>query len=283
MKLVGKILVTGGFGIVGGYVEEVFSNNKVILTNKNSLDVSNRNGVENKIKRIRPDLIIHLAAITDVDLCENNERLAMKVNFEGTENVVNVCKAYDIPLLYISTSAVFDGKSPNGYSELDSTNPSNVYAKTKLLGENAIIKTLNKYIIVRAGWMIGDGKRQKKFISYIIDRIKREETIRVVNDKFGTITYAKDLLAFAKERLEKSEFGLYHYGCKGICSRYEIACLVRDIVNNKSNVIPVASKEFQKQFFAPRPTYEVLQSIKIPFKENWDTVIKDYIRNETFV
>lgn len=283
IKFDNKILVTGGYGTVGSYVKEVFNNSNVILTDQDSMDITRLEMIKNTIESVRPDVILHLAAITDVDLCERNEVLAEKVNFRGTENIARVCKTYDIPLVYISTSAVFDGKSPNGYSELDSPKPSNVYAKTKLLGEKAIIETLNKYLIIRAGWMIGGGNREKKFISYIVAKIKKGETIRAVNDKFGTIAYAKDLLDFAKKRLENSEFGLYHYGCKGICSRYEIACLVRDIVNNNSKVIPVASKEFQKQFPAPRPTHEVLQSIKIPFKKNWDTVIKDYIRNEIIV
>jgi len=275
-----EILVTGGFGTVASYVKEVFNNSNVILTNKDSMDVTKPEVVQNTIESVDPDIVLHLAAITDVDLCERDEALAEKVNFRGTENVARICKVYDIPLIYISTSAVFDGKNSNGYSELDSPNPSNVYAKTKLFGEKAIIKTLNRYLIIRAGWMIGGGKKEKKFLSYIVDKIKKGETIRAVNDKFGTVTYAKDLLAFAKERLIKSEFGLYHYGSKGVCSRYDIASLIRDILNKKSKIVSVSSQEFKTKFPAPRPKYEVVRSVKIPFRRSWDEVIREYIANE---
>lgn len=275
-----KILVTGGYGTVGGYVREVFKNSMVILTDQDSMDITRLEMVQNTIDSVRPDIVFHLAAITDVDLCEKNEDLAMKVNFKGTENIVNVCKTYDIPLLYISTSAVFDGKNSSGYSEIDSPNPSNIYAKTKLLGEKAIIKTLNKYLIIRAAWMIGGGKRGKKFMSYIADKIKAGEIVRVVDDKFGTITYAKDLLNFAKERLASSEFGLYHYGCKGVCSRYDIACLVKNILNRNAKIVPVLSQEFKNKFSAPRPKYEVIRSTKISLEKSWDEVITEYITNE---
>ncbi len=275
-----KVLVTGGYGTVGSYVREVFKNSTVMLTGHKTMDITKLKIVKDTVEKFKPNVILHLAAITNVDLCEKNEELAMRVNYEGTANIAEVCKIFDIPLLYISTSSVFDGKKSKYNLETDHTYPSNIYAKTKLLGEKEITNKLKNFLIIRAGWMIGGGKKDKKFISYIIDKIKSGETVYAVNDKFGTITYAKDLLNFAKEKLIKSEFGLFHYGSKGICSRYDIACLVRDMLNKSTKIIPVSSEKFNNIFSAPRPKYEVIGSSRISFQKNWNAVIKDYVNNE---
>lgn len=282
IKLNSKILVTGGMGTVASYAKAVFRNDAVFVMGKGDLDVTKIENVEKVFKKIKPATIIHLAALTNVDFCEKNPDQASKVNADGTKNIALMAKKYHVPLVYISTSAVFDGKKlPNeGYSEEDKPKPVNIYAQTKLLGEETIKKTVNNYIIVRGAWMIGGGKKEKKFISYIFDKIKNGETLKVVNDRFGTLTYAKDLLAFVKERLKKKEFGLYHFGATGMCSRYDIANFIKTELNSKATIIPVSSKEFINQFPAPRPTYEVIKSIKFPFKSSWQNVLKRYIKSD---
>jgi len=281
-KIFKKILVTGGLGTVGGYVQKAFKNSEVCLMDKNDLDITQKRQVEKKIRKLKPDLIIHLAALTDVDFCEKEKSQAMKVNFQGTKNVASICQSVNIPLIYISTAAVFDGKSPpvGGYTEDDFPHPINTYARTKLLGEKVIQSMLNQFLIIRVGWLIGGGKKEKKFISFILGRIQKGETVKVVNDKFGTIAYAQDLLTFIKQRLVNSEFGLYHFGCLGVCSRFDIAQTIRDLLNKKAKIIPVSSKEFEKKFPAPRPQWEVLQSRKIPFQQPWEVVVKNYIKKE---
>lgn len=277
-----KILVTGGLGTLGGYVPNVFSRSKVILMGKESLDVTKKNQVAEQIDKYRPDFLIHLAAITNVDLCEKERSLAMNVHVWGMENVVWVCKKYNIPLIYISTAAVFDGKNPpfGGYRENDTPKPSNFYGETKLLGEKIIQKTLKRFLIVRVGWLIGGGRKEKKFISYITDTIQKRGTVHAVNDIVGTIAYAKDLMVFIKERIARSEFGLYHFGCKGVCSRFDIANILKEALNKKAKIIPVPQASFSKDFFAPRPQKEILQSIRIPFTEPWNLVLKRYIKTE---
>lgn len=277
-----SIMVTGGYGTLGGYVLQVFSDSKVILTGRESLDVTKKEQIIRKVEEHKPDLLIHLAAITNVDLCEKDHVLAMSVNTYGTEKVVDVCKAYNIPLVYISTAAVFDGKNPppGGYRETDNPHPINFYGETKLLGEKIIKRGLKKFLIVRVGWLIGGGKKEKKFISYITETIRKGESVEVVSDIFGTIAYAKDLIAFIKERMARSEFGLYHFGCLGVCSRFDIANILRLEINKKAKVIPVSYKMFRKEFFAPRPQREILQSMKIPFTEPWALTLRRYIKTE---
>lgn len=282
IKLNSKILVTGGMGTVGSYVKAIFNEGAVFIMGKMDLDVTKIDKVNKVFNKIKPTAIIHLAALTNVDLCEKNPNLAKQINIIGTKNIVSMAKKYDIPLVYISTSAVFNGKEliNEGYSEKDIPQPVNIYAKTKLLGEKIVQQNIKNYIIVRGAWMIGGGKKEKKFISYIFNKIKNGDTVQVVNDKFGTLTYAKDLLEFVKERLSKKEFGLYHFGSTGMCSRYDIANFIKNALKSQSIIEPVSSKEFIKQFPAPRPIYEVIKSVNFPFKKSWQSVLRKYVEKD---
>lgn len=277
-----KILVTGGYGAIGSYVPTTFNKSKVVLTGKDELDVSKKIHVINQMKKHNPDLIIHLAALTDVDLCEKKKKLAMDINFRGTKYVASVCKQYKIPLVYISTSVVFDGKSsPSvGYTEEDKTDPVNTYGKTKLLGEEIIIKMVKNYLIIRIGWLIGGGKKEKKFIKHVFQKIKNGETVYAVNDIFGTIAYGKDLMRFIKERLDNNEFGLYHFASSGICTRFDMTVLLKNILNSNSRVIPVSVVQFKQTFPAPRPKHQVLKSIKKPINKSWQDALAEYVKTE---
>lgn len=277
-----KILVTGGYGSIGSYVAQIFNKSKVILAGKDSLDVSKKNHILKHVNKYTPDLIIHLAALTDVDLCEKKKKLAMDINFNGTKHVASVCKKYNIPLVYISTAVVFDGKNPplNGYTEEDIPSPINVYGKTKLMGEEIIKSLLKKFLIVRIGWLIGGGKKEKKFIKHVFQKIKNGETIYAVNNIFGTLIYGKDVVRFIKERLKNNEFGLYHLACSGICSRFDMALALKFILNSKSKIIPVNAKKFEGAFPAPRPKKQVLRSIKKSINKSWKDSLGEYVRNE---
>lgn len=277
-----KILVTGGHGSIGSYVSQIFNKSRVILTGKDSLDVSKKSQVIRYVNKYKPDLIIHLAALTDVDFCEKNRQLAIDINFKGTKHVVYACKQKNIPLVYISTAVVFDGKNspPNGYTETDIPSPINVYGKTKLMGEKIIKDLLKKFLIVRIGWLIGGGKKEKKFIRHVLQKIKNGKTIYAVNDIFGTLVYGKDVVKFIKERLKNNELGLYHLSCSGICSRYDIALALKSILNSKSTIIPVRAEKFKETFPAPRPKRQALISIKKPISKSWNEALEEYVRSE---
>lgn len=277
-----KILVTGGYGAIGSYTQTIFNKSKVILRGKASLDVSKKIHVIKQVEKYRPDLIMHLAALTDVDLCERKKKLAMDINFRGTKHVASVCKQYNIPLVYISTSVVFDGEnSPSvGYTEKDKTAPINIYGKTKLLGEEIIKKLVKNYLIVRIGWLIGGREKEKKFIKHVFQKIKNGETVYAVNDIFGTIAYGKDLMKFIKERLEKNEFGLYHFASSGICSRFDMTLKLKAILRSKSKIIPVSAVRFKNTYPAPRPRHQVLISIKKPITKPWQDALSEYVNTE---
>lgn len=275
-----KILVTGGGGAIGSYVSDVFKDSTVILTNKDTLNITKKSQVLEQVKKHNPDLIIHLAALTNVDFCEQHKSLAKKINFQGTENVALVCKKFNIPLVYISTATVFDGKNPpdGGYTEDDKPFPINIYGKTKLLGEEVVKKNLTNYIIVRIGWLVGGKENDNFFISYMSKKILRGEDIFAVNDIFGTVASARGMLNFVKEKLDRGETGLFHFACTGVCSRYDIALVLRDILNPKVKVSPVSAQSFKNEFPAPRPRYQVIQSKKHVLKQSWKDTLKEYVR-----
>lgn len=280
MKIKQKILITGGEGVVANYVKNSLRSKYLIFNpSHKQLDITNAKVINKYFLQKKPDIVIHLAAKTNVDDCEIKAKEAYLVNSEGTKKIALACKKYKSFMIYISTSAVFNGEKRH-FFEYSNENPINIYGKSKLLGEMHVKKILNKYLIIRAGWMIGGGKQEKKFISYIIRQRKSKKTIEAVNDRFGTITYAKDLADFIKLSLKNNRSGLYHFGSKGAPSRYDIAKKVVQLMGGKTKVIPVKSDKFMGSFFAPRPKFEVILSKKISYKNNWETSVENYLKNE---
>ena len=275
--------------MVGSYVREVFTDFDLTMTDIRGahtyLNVEDSSSVQKLIDKVRPDYVLHLAAATDVDRCELEPEWAKRVNVEGTKNVALGCKKLNIPMIYISTGAVFNGEKKKPYIETDGISPSNKYGVSKYQGEKVVESTLSCFYIVRASWMIGGGKNDKKFVRKIMDKIMSEvKSIKVVNDKFGSITYAKDLLYGIKELIKTDRFGIYHMTNGGIHSRYDIA---KEMINilGKSNVeiAPVSSGEFPLP--APRGRSEAMENhnlglINLNYMRPWKDVLKEYIATE---
>lgn len=274
-----KILITGGKGVLAGYVKKVFKDDIVFAPGHKGLDVTDKKAIGRFFKKHKPDIVIHLVAKTNVDECEKNPKEAFLVNSEGTKNMVEACKKGKAFLVYVSTAAVFNGRK-DCFCEDDKKNPVNIYGQSKLRGEEYIQKILKDFLILRAGWLIGGGKKEKKFISYIVKQLRKKKKLEVVNDKFGTITHAKELADFIKEALEDKKSGVYHFGSRGSPSRFDIAKEIVSLLGQKVTILPVSSEKFKDVFFAPRPTHEVIRSKKIAFKRTWQESLKDYIRNE---
>ena len=154
-------------------------------------DITNRKSVANIVYRIKPDIVIHAAAWTDVDGCELNKKKAYKINSEGTKNVALACRTANAPLIYISTDFVFDGKKNRPYAEADRPNPISVYGGSKYKGEIYIKRILRRYYILRTSWLYG--RNGRNFVDIIIDKAKKERALKVVNDQIGSPTYTKDL------------------------------------------------------------------------------------------
>jgi len=287
-----RILVTGAAGMVGSYVRDVFSDHQLYLTDlvemdKDciSLDVCNPVAIIDTVKKIKPDLVLHLAAATDVDRCQLEPDWAHTVNSIGTQNIALACQATNALLVYVSTGNVFPGDKKIEYTEFDEPGPINVYGESKLAGEQIVKSLLNRYYIVRAGWMIGGGEKDKKFVGKIARMIiEGNSSLKAVNDKYGSPTYARDLLNGISKLVDTGYYGLYHMVNPGIASRYQISEALSDVLEYPDvEIESVSSEHFPTP--APRIRMEALRNYKLEllgydWMRPWEDALKDYVVSE---
>ena len=220
-----------------------------------------------------------------MEYCELNQDDAYLTNTTSVENAVYIANQLNIPILYISTAGIFDGKQEL-YDDWDMPNPLGVYARSKYMGERYVIENCSKYIICRAGWMMGGGPgKDKKFISKLVKQLvdgKRE--LFIVNDKDGTPTFTIDFAKNVKLLFEKEYWGLYNLVCKGQTSRYEVAVELVKLLGLEGQVslIEVSSDYFAETYFALRPPSERLVNKKLDLRNlnimrDWKVALKEYI------
>jgi len=237
------------------------------------------------VKKFKPDYLFHLGAYTDLEYCELHPDDTYKTNTTSIENAVYITNELKIPLLYISTAGIFDGKK-EVYDDWDQPNPLGVYARAKYAGEKFVIENSEKYLVCRAGWMMGAGpKKDKKFIQKIMKQLKEgKKELLIVNDKDGTPTYTHDFAKNTKLLLEKEMWGLYNMVCGGQTSRLEVATEMIKLLGleKKVKITPVSSTHFKKEYFAERPPNERLVNKKLGLREmnimrNWKVALKEYL------
>ena len=273
-----KILITGASGMLGYDLQETLKNHELILFNSKTLDITNKQIVNEKIGKIEPDIVINAAAYTNVDACEKNYDDAYKVNALGPKNLAKVCKELDIPLVHISTDYVFNGEKNTPLKEEDEIGPKTAYGKTKLEGEIFIQETCNKYFIIRTAWLYGCNGNN--FVKTMLELAKNNNEINVVNDQVGSPTYTFDLAIAISKIIETDDYGSYHLTNSGSCSWYEFSKEIFKLSNINIKVNPVSTEEFPRP--APRPKYSVLSDekwINKGFKplRNYKEALKDYL------
>lgn len=189
------------------------------------MDITDKNAVSEKIRKLHPDAVIHCAAWTAVDLAEDDDKVekVRAINAGGTANIASVCKELDCKMMYISTDYVFDGQGTTPWEpDCRDYKPLNVYGQTKLEGELAVSSLLEKFFIVRIAWVFG--KNGKNFIKTMLNVAKNHDTLRVVNDQIGTPTYTYDLARLLVDMMETDKYGYYHAtnaelsACGGDCT-----------------------------------------------------------------
>lgn len=285
-----RALVTGANGMLGSALCPILSQNgyevfptdiKTENSEINFLNVNKLTNVETFIIDTKPDIVFHLAAETDVDKCEIDYNHAYEANTCGTRNIALACKKHDILMVYISTCGVFDGKKEQPYTEFDEPNPISVYTKSKYEGEKIVVNTLKKYFIFRAGWMIGGGQKDKKFVAKILELLKTKNRLTVVNDKRGCPTLTKDFAECIVKVIKLGHYGLYHVTNKGSASRYDIACKIVEYLGRKDVIVqPISSAAFPLP--APRPDSEVADNYKLRLlgieMRSWEDALEDYLK-----
>lgn len=210
------------------------------------LDITDTEEVNRVISGLEPDVVIHCAAWTAVDMAEDddNVELVRNVNAHGTENIAKACKNIDAKMIYISTDYVFDGQGTKPWSpDCKDYKPLNVYGQTKLEGELAVSSILDKYFIVRIAWVFG--LNGKNFIKTMINVGKSHDEVRVVNDQIGTPTYTLDLSRLLVDMIETEKYGYYHVtNDGGYISWYDFTKEIYKQYGLDTKVIPVTTEEY---------------------------------------
>lgn len=241
-----------------------------------------------QVEEFQPDFLFHIGAITSLEYCEENIDETYLYNTISVENAVSIANNMNIPLLYISTAGIFDGNKEL-YDDWDQPNPLGVYARSKYLGERFVCENANRFLVCRAGWMMGGGpKKDKKFIQKIMNQLKSGvEELFIVNDKDGTPTYTVDFANNVKLLIEEESWGLYNMVCGGETSRLEVAEEILTILGLKNTVkiTEVDSSYFQKEYFAERPPNERLTNKKLNLRNlnrmrDWRVALREYLEKD---
>lgn len=282
-----RTLITGCGGMLGEAVAPVFERAgwdvfpTDIKPGWKHLDVCDPVEAWHVSGSIAPDLIVHMAALTDLEYCEANPHEAWLTNHYGTRVMAELAKEWDVPLVYIGTAGIFDG-ARESYGENDDPHPLNQYGSTKLLGE-AVARQWQKSYIVRAGWMMG-GALDHKFVSLIRAQL-HAETIYAVTDRLGSPTYTYDFARNLLALVATNEYGTYHMTCEGDPSRYDVAREIVRLSGSTARVVRVKSNYFPT-FFAPRPPCEALRNdglraLGLNLMRPWQDALGDYARSWT--
>lgn len=287
-----KIYIAGCGGMLGAAVYDLLSSVATVCAT--DIDVNERwlsyadlrdySSISQSILDFSPDAIINLAAITDMEECERDQTNAWLTNALGAENVALMASRLDVPHIYISTAGIFGGEK-EFFNDFDLPNPLSIYAKSKYAGEMFIKQHLEKYYVVRAGWMMGGGPRKdKKFINKIYKQLVAGKTeLAVVDDKLGTPTYTVDFAKGLLKLLESDLYGVYNQVCPGSCSRYDVAVRFIQLMGIEKSITVrrVQSDFFYKEYFAPRPASEKLINMKLTARNlmvmrDWETCLVEY-------
>jgi len=245
-----RVLITGAKGQLGRALEAALGDADLTLIDLPEYDILDRPGFNRTVADYKPDVVIHCAAFTNVDGCTRDPDLAYRVNALGTRNVALACQGVNCPIVCISTNEVFDGRKSEPYSEFDTPNPINVYACSKLAGEQFVRDLLDKFYIVRTAWLYGQGG--SNFVTKIIQLADTHGKLRVVNDEIGSPTYASDLAQAIVQLIGTGVYGVYHFVNGGIASRYDFACKILELTGRANMPVePISSAEFQRASAPP--------------------------------
>lgn len=248
------------------------------------LDITDAQAVSKVIAEIKPAAVIHCAAWTAVDAAEEEENKAkvFAINVDGTKNITESCKKLDCKMMYISTDYVFNGQGTEPWQpDCNEYAPLNVYGESKLQGELAVAKALEKYFIVRIAWVFG--KNGNNFIKTMLNVGKKFDTLRVVNDQIGTPTYTFDLAKLLVDMIETEKYGYYHATNEGsYISWYDFACEIFKQAGYATKVVPVTTEEYGLSK-AKRPFNSRLDKSKLIEKgfeplPDWKDALRRYLK-----
>jgi dTDP-4-dehydrorhamnose reductase len=258
-----KLLITGASGLLGTKLCEIaliknhevysaYSQHRPLYGTPVKLDILDLKAEQQILDKIKPQGVVHAAALTDVDKCEMEKELAWKTNVEATTNLVRLCKEHDAYLVYVSTDYVFDGEKGT-YKEMDDPAPINHYGLTKLKGEEAV-QTLDKYCIVRGSVIYGSTPATGKtnFALWLLDKLRKKEEVKIITDQWNSPTLNVSMAEMILQILEKRVNGIFHLAGATRLSRYEFAEHLAETFNLDPKYIKPVQSEHIK-WIAKRP------------------------------
>lgn len=279
-----KVAIIGSRGQLGSDLVKVFEGETVLPLAHENIEVTDYDSCA-KLRDLTPDVVINTAAFHKTDACEDDPSKAFNVNAVGSKNVAQICKEIGAAYVYISTDYVFDGAKERPYTENDPPNPINTYGISKVAGEH-YAKFSDKYYIIRVSSLFGVAGASGKggnFVETMIQKAKKREEIKVVDDMVMSPTYTKDAASIIKNIiLDKLPFGVYHCSNKGYCSWYEFAESIFEALNLDANLNPISTESLIQK--AKRPKFSALVSEKLikyglEMRE-WRKALREYLKEK---
>jgi dTDP-4-dehydrorhamnose reductase len=278
-----RILVIGAKGMLGrdlmGILHSTFSKDEIIGWDIEEMDIQKEDESITKVEKLRPEIVIHIAAYTDVDGCERDQEKAFAVNAEGTKHVVLAASKCHAKIVYLSTDYVFDGEKGEPYLESDPPHPLNVYGHSKLKGERYVQEGVKDSLIIRTQWLYGPYGRN--FVDSILRQATEKSALSIVNDQIGSPTYTLDLARAISELIRVEARGIFHATNRDFCTWYAFAETILKLSGvNRVKVLPISSRELGRP--ATRPSYSVLSGQKLKNEtgltmRSWAEALKDYL------
>lgn len=274
-----KIWIAGSAGQMGQALNDTLDplEMEVFNTDLQELDITRTDEVLNFATLNRPDVIINCAAVTDIQICEDEPEKAYRINALGARNLSIAARKVGAKMVQLSTDDVFDGQRGVAYTEFDEARPQTVYGKSKKAGEEYVKEFTEKHFIVRSNWVYGKGKNFKKKILELADE---RESLAVASDQFASPTSAKDLARLILFLIQTNEYGTYHATCKGVCNRYEFAKEILRLAGKDMKMESVPTR--MSELSSSRPAFAaldnfILRIIDVYEMPSWQESLVEYM------
>lgn len=280
-----KVLLTGGSGILGQYVSRAFDGEQIYSFNSKDLDIRKKEQLDNLFQQHKFDIVIHLGALTDLRVCEQEKRLAAEINIEGTQNVAEICIKREVPLVFASTYYIYACNQRNFGTEqqvIEQRQLPNYYTVTKYLAEQRV-KLVPQHYIVRLGSLYGRGVDDKKFVGIISRKLTAGKELSLVADQFIQPTRSETVANTIVEMIKnKVPYGTYNIVSKGFCSFYQYGCFISEyLLGNIRQITSITMKQYPttvKQRYILADTSKLGSFINVPIE--WDIDLRDYMEKE---
>lgn len=257
-----KVLITGAGGQLGSALQTVLSDREVVALTRAELDITDFDDVRSAVAAYRPNVVINCAAYTAVDLAESDEAGAFKLNADGPRNLAEITAELNIALVQVSTDYVFDGTGNRPYHENDQTNPQSVYGRSKLAGEQFVASLNPRHFIARTAWLYHHEPANAKNFPKTMLAQSHRASVKVVNDQYGSPTYAPHLAEAIARLIETQSYGVYHLAGGGQTTWFDLTRQLYQLFGVQTAVEPCTTDEFPRP--AKRPAYSVLTTNQEP-------------------